>query len=99
MEFGKPCQGIGFDINAARSPNRARRDQTREVSNEARHLSLTADAASVFIVTAPTPIDAHKRLDLTPLIKASETLRDALGVSVTPVSFGHHVTCTIHMGK
>ena len=31
-------------------------------------------AASIYIVTVPTPIDAHKRPDLTPLIKASETL-------------------------
>ena len=30
--------------------------------------------ANVFIVTVPTPIDEHKRPDLTPLIKASESL-------------------------
>ncbi|EPX4046222.1 Vi polysaccharide biosynthesis UDP-N-acetylglucosamine C-6 dehydrogenase TviB, partial [Shigella sonnei] len=29
---------------------------------------------NVFIVTVPTPIDKHKQPDLTPLIKASETL-------------------------
>ena len=42
-------------------------------------LSFTADpealrACTCFIVTVPTPIDAHKRPDLTPLIKASETV-------------------------
>ena len=50
---------------------------------EARHLTLTPDpadlsAATIFIVTVPTPIDAHKRPDLTPLLKASETVGRAL---------------------
>jgi len=45
----------------------------------ASQLSFTTDTAdlvdaSIYIVTVPTPIDAHKRPDLTPLIKASETL-------------------------
>ena len=29
---------------------------------------------NVFIVTVPTPIDGYKRPDLTPLVKASETV-------------------------
>jgi len=33
---------------------------------------------TVFIVTVPTPIDAHKRPDLTPLVKASETVGKVL---------------------
>ncbi|NIJ41628.1 UDP-N-acetyl-D-galactosamine dehydrogenase [Parvibaculum indicum] len=88
VEFGKQRAVIGFDINAARIAElRAGSDQTREVSPdelaEARHLTLTADpgdlaAATIFIVTVPTPIDAHKRPDLTPLIKASETVGRAL---------------------
>ena len=31
-------------------------------------------ACNTYIVAVPTPIDAHKRPDLTPLIRASETV-------------------------
>ena len=54
---------------------------------EAKHLTFTSDPASlrsardygddepmVFIVTVPTPVDKANRPDLTPLIKASETV-------------------------
>ncbi|NCO87840.1 MAG: Vi polysaccharide biosynthesis UDP-N-acetylglucosamine C-6 dehydrogenase TviB [Rhodobacterales bacterium] len=88
VEFGKHRPVVGFDINAARiDALRAGRDSTLEVTGEelaqARHLTLTADsadlaAATIYIVTVPTPIDAHKRPDLTPLIKASETVGRAL---------------------
>lgn len=88
VEFGKHRPVIGFDIKPKRIAElRAGRDHTREVPPEelaeARHLTLTADpadltAAKIFIVTVPTPIDAHKRPDLTPLIKASETVGLAL---------------------
>ena len=84
VEFGKIRAVIGFDINEGRiDALRAGRDSTLEVSAEelmaARQLSFTTDIAdladaSIYIVTVPTPIDAHKRPDLTPLIKASETL-------------------------
>jgi len=84
MEFGKSRPVIGFDINAGRiDALRTGRDATQEVSADelsaAEHLTFTTDpadlaAASIYIVTVPTPIDAHKRPDLTPLIKASEAL-------------------------
>jgi UDP-N-acetyl-D-galactosamine dehydrogenase len=84
VEFGKHRPVIGFDIKYDRiAALRAGLDHTREVPPEelaeARHLTLTADpadlsAATIFIVTVPTPIDGHKRPDLTPLIKASETV-------------------------
>jgi UDP-N-acetyl-D-galactosamine dehydrogenase len=84
VEFGKSRPVIGFDINGGRiKALRSGRDTTQEVSadelNDANHLSFTTDsadlaAASIYIVTVPTPIDSHKRPDLTPLIKASETL-------------------------
>ena len=84
VEFGKHRPVIGFDIKPGRIADlRAGRDHTREVPPEelaeAWHLSLTAgpadlSAATIFIVTVPTPIDAHKRPDLTPLIKAPETV-------------------------
>ena len=88
VEFGKRRPVIGFDINAARIAELVvGQDRTLEVDPadlaEARHLrfSSTADdlrAARIFIVTVPTPIDAHKRPDLTPLMKASETVGRAL---------------------
>ncbi len=84
VEFGKIRPVIGFDINQTRiEALRKGRDSTLEVTEdelgEAAHLSFTTDPAdlaeaNIYIVTVPTPIDAHKRPDLTPLIKASETL-------------------------
>ena len=75
---------MGFDINDSRiAALTAGRDTTLEVGAdelaEARHLTYSTDPAdlaecSIFIVTVPTPIDAHKRPNLTPLIKASETV-------------------------
>ena len=84
VEFGKHRDVLGFDINTARiDALRGGHDATLEVDDielrGARGLRYTADAAelahcNVFIVTVPTPIDEHKRPDLTPLIKASETV-------------------------
>lgn len=84
VEFGKILPTIGFDINQARIEElKGGRDHTLETTPEelqaAKHLSYTAQLedlrdANVFIVTVPTPIDEHKRPDLTPLIKASESL-------------------------
>jgi len=84
VEFGRSRAVIGFDINADRiDALRAGQDATQEVSAQelalAPHLSYTTNfadlaAATLYIVTVPTPIDSHKRPDLTPLIKASETV-------------------------
>ena len=84
VEFGKSRRVIGFDINAGRiDALSAGHDATLEVSKDelatADQLTFTSDpadlaAASIYIVTVPTPIDAHKRPDLTPLLKASEML-------------------------
>jgi UDP-N-acetyl-D-galactosamine dehydrogenase len=88
VEFGKHRPVIGFDINQSRiSALRAGQDHTREVDQAelaaATHLTFTAApdalrAATTFIVTVPTPIDSHKRPDLTPLLRASETVGAAL---------------------
>lgn len=88
VEFAKHRAVIGFDIKPDRIGELiSGHDRTREVSleemAEARHLTLTSDPAdlkiaTIFIVTVPTPIDAHKRPDLTPLLKASETVGRAL---------------------
>ena len=88
VEFGKHYDTIGFDINAARIAElRQGRDSTLEVEPEllaqAARLAFT-DAldgiagCNVFIVTVPTPIDAAKRPDLTPLVKASEAIGKVL---------------------
>ncbi len=88
VEFGKRREIVGFDINSKRiAALRAGSDATLEVDAaelaEARGLSFTTDLADLkacdfYIVTVPTPIDEHKRPDLSPLIKASETIGKVL---------------------
>ncbi|WP_222908767.1 Vi polysaccharide biosynthesis UDP-N-acetylglucosamine C-6 dehydrogenase TviB [Pseudomonas sp. DNDY-54] len=88
VEFGKYRSVVGFDINQQRiNALRAGHDSTLEVSDdelkEASKLSYSASLAdlkscNVFIVTVPTPIDEHKQPDLTPLIKASESIGSVL---------------------
>jgi UDP-N-acetyl-D-galactosamine dehydrogenase len=88
VEFGKAFETIGFDINAQRiSDLRQGLDRTLEVSSDqltaAIRLQVTNDLealrrCTVYIVTVPTPIDRFKRPDLTPLIKASETVGKVL---------------------
>lgn len=88
VEFGKRYKTVGYDINASRVAElRAGRDSTLEVEPEelARSTRLTYSSelddirgCNVYIVTVPTPIDAAKRPDLTPLVKASEALGKVL---------------------
>jgi UDP-N-acetyl-D-glucosamine/UDP-N-acetyl-D-galactosamine dehydrogenase len=88
VELGKRYPTVGFDINARRIEQlRDGRDITLEVEPEtlaeAERLSYTTaleDIAdcNVFIVTVPTPIDEHKRPDLTPLEKASASVGKVL---------------------
>jgi len=87
-EFGRVREVIGYDISDERiSELRAGHDRTRELEVSdlaaAQHLRFTSDIedlseASVYIVTVPTPIDAGKRPDLSPLIKASEAIGSVL---------------------
>ncbi|WP_037424708.1 nucleotide sugar dehydrogenase [Shewanella sp. POL2] len=84
VEFGKQRKTIGFDINQERIDELCKGiDNTLECSEseltEAKHLVYTSSIdvlreCNVFIVTVPTPVDQHKKPDLTPLIKASESL-------------------------
>ncbi|NLY65592.1 MAG: Vi polysaccharide biosynthesis UDP-N-acetylglucosamine C-6 dehydrogenase TviB [Alcaligenaceae bacterium] len=84
VEFGKKRPVLGFDINQKRIAElQSGTDYTLEVSDEelaqAKHLSFSSNPADLakantFIVTVPTPIDEYKRPDLTPLVKASETI-------------------------
>jgi len=88
MEFARTRPVIGFDIRPERIAElSAGRDSTLEVdpSDLARseHIAFTDDAdvlkgSGIFIVTVPTPIDRANRPDLTPLIRASETVGKAL---------------------
>ena len=87
-EFGKQRPVLGFDINTARIAElQSGHDSTLEVSPEelasARQLSFSCDpedlkTCQIFIVTVPTPVDKANRPDLTPLVKASETVGRAL---------------------
>ncbi len=84
VEFGKKRPVVGFDINQKRITElQSGIDHTLEVSTEelkeASQLSFTNElenlaGSNCFIVTVPTPIDDHKNPDLTPLIRASESL-------------------------
>lgn len=88
VEFGKVRAVLGFDINDARIAElRAGKDSTLEVTPEdlvaAKQLEYSSDRSKleecgIFIVTVPTPIDTANRPDLTPVIKASETVGKAM---------------------
>ncbi|MGV0986673.1 MAG: Vi polysaccharide biosynthesis UDP-N-acetylglucosamine C-6 dehydrogenase TviB [Limnohabitans sp.] len=88
VEFGKRRDTIGFDINQARiNELQQGQDHTLECSPEelktAGHLRYSANTqdlqhAQVFIVTVPTPVDQANRPDMTPLVKASETVGKVL---------------------
>jgi len=89
VAFAGEHEVVGFDLNPERAAElRAGHDRTLEVSAEALsgagNLSVTADAAdlagcNVFIVTVPTPIDAHKQPDLSALLAASRTVGRVIG--------------------
>ncbi|HOV97231.1 MAG TPA: Vi polysaccharide biosynthesis UDP-N-acetylglucosamine C-6 dehydrogenase TviB [Thermomonas sp.] len=88
VEFGKRYPTVGFDIRAARVEELQRgHDSTLEVepdllaqATQLRYSATRDDIkpCNVFVVTVPTPIDAAKRPDLTPLIKASEAIGSVL---------------------
>jgi len=84
VEFGKKVPVVGFDIHQKRIDElKSGQDHTLEVSPEelAQSTQLTYSAnlddlksCNFFIVTVPTPIDEYKQPDLTPLVKASESI-------------------------
>jgi len=88
VEFGKVRAVVGFDINKPRVDELKRHiDSTLETTKQelidSTSLSYTNNledvkSCSIFIVTVPTPIDKHKRPDLTPLEKASESIGSIL---------------------
>ena len=84
VEFGKKFETVGFDFNEARIQElKEGKDCTLEVEaddlEKASKLSYTSNPddisdCNIYIVTVPTPIDKHKRPDLSPLIKSSGTI-------------------------
>lgn len=88
VEFGKKVPVVGFDIHQKRIDElKGGQDHTLEVSPEelaqSTHLSYTATLEDLkdcnfFIVTVPTPIDEFKQPDLTPLVKASQSIGKVL---------------------
>ncbi|OTG71206.1 Vi polysaccharide biosynthesis protein VipA/TviB [Acinetobacter sp. ANC 4218] len=88
VEFGKQVSVVGFDIHQKRIDElKSGQDHTLEVSPEelkqSTHLTYTANLEDLkdcnfFIVTVPTPIDEYKQPDLTPLVKASQSIGKVL---------------------
>jgi len=88
VEFGKRFATVGFDVKASRVDELRRgHDSTLETDEAelaaATRLTCTTKLADlkpcrVFIVTVPTPIDEYKRPDLTPLVRASESVGQVL---------------------
>jgi UDP-N-acetyl-D-glucosamine/UDP-N-acetyl-D-galactosamine dehydrogenase len=88
LEFRKHFDTVGFDIKPKRIRElKAGRDSTREASPQelrsASRLQFTTHLqdlkpCGVMVVTVPTPIDDFKRPELTPLIRASESIGKVL---------------------
>ena len=88
VEFGRQFDTVGFDVKPERlAMLRDGVDLTLETAAEdlaaARLLRYSDDPASlrdrdIFIVTVPTPVDRYNRPNLTPLLRASETVGKAL---------------------
>ncbi|MEB7768273.1 nucleotide sugar dehydrogenase [Mammaliicoccus sciuri] len=87
VAFGKKQEVVGFDINETRIKELINGyDRTNEVTDEnlkLANISFTnqideLSKADFIIVAVPTPINKNNQPDLTPLIKASETVGKAL---------------------
>lgn len=87
VSFGLRQEVIGFDISEQRIKElKEGYDRTNEVNDKdlsATNIVFTADKdelrkADFIIVAVPTPINKHNQPDLTPLLKASETVGSVL---------------------
>lgn len=88
--FSEKYKVIGFDISQWRIDELKKgHDRTLELNEDqvnqaiANGMEFSLDLndikdCNIYIVTVPTPIDRHKKPDLTPLIKASETIGKVL---------------------
>lgn len=88
VEFGKFYPTVGFDIHQTRIKQLQQgidltQEMTAEQLSSAVHLKFSAELneiqdCNVYIVTVPTPIDANKKPDLSPLQSASRMLSGIL---------------------
>jgi UDP-N-acetyl-D-galactosamine dehydrogenase len=88
VEFGKHYPTVGFDTNPARIEELLQgKDSSLEVEpqelREVRHLGYASGPSdladcNLYVVTVPTPVNAHKEPDLRPLQSASRTLGGVL---------------------
>jgi len=88
--FSEKYKVVGFDISQWRIDELSsgydrtlelNETQVNEALNNGMQFTLNVDDiknCNIYIVTVPTPIDKHKKPDLTPLIKASETIGKVL---------------------
>lgn len=88
--FSEKYEVVGFDISKWRIDELSSgydrtlelsREQVDEAIQNGMKFTLNIDDVkdcNIYIVTVPTPIDKNKRPDLTPLIKASETIGKVL---------------------
>lgn len=85
--FSTKYKTVGFDINKARVTELMTGvDSTLEVSNDLLKEAIDKQGfvcscdmndikdCNIYIVTVPTPVDKYNKPDLTPLVKASETV-------------------------
>jgi len=95
VAFGKQRRTIGYDLSKRRVENLKHMvDTTGEVSTaeliEARHLKTTSHAADLqhadfIIIAVPTPINAARQPDLSPLESASEAVGRHMKQGVTVI--------------
>lgn len=88
VAFGRHYRVMGFDTNEERVKELSKGiDKTRELTAEdiqaAAHIRFSSQLqaiadCNVYIITVPTPLDAHKRPDLSYLLKASEMVGSVL---------------------
>jgi UDP-N-acetyl-D-galactosamine dehydrogenase len=84
LAFGRKMKTIGFDISEPKLASyREGVDPTGEMESQrfqdALHISFTSSAADLLdadfvVVAVPTPVDDAKQTDLTPVVKATQTL-------------------------
>lgn len=88
VEFGKRRKVVGFDVDLMRVAElQVGNDRTLECSlrqiKSAKNITFSNKVedikdCKIFIVTVPTPVDRANRPDLSPLVKASETVGKVL---------------------
>jgi UDP-N-acetyl-D-galactosamine dehydrogenase len=87
IAFGRRFPTIGFDVKGHRIDElrvgRDRNNETTDAELSESKVAFTGDAADLkranfFVVAVPTPVDTSNRPDLTPLLKASAIVAQAL---------------------